>query len=153
MILCNKILSNDIYSTGEIVFWYLAFLLSLVIFILFIKYGGSNKKIIKNNKVKVEKILTIINNKIENNKPLLTKESYSLGHALKKLESNLETINASNKIDEIAKVVEHIKQILKMLRLYSNLDEKLATNGLVKIRKELLKLIEELNSILLLIKI
>ena len=40
-----------------------------------------------------------------------------------------------------------------MLKLYSNLDDKLAINGLIKIRDELLKIVDELNSILLLIKI
>ena len=147
------ILLNDLYSTGEIIFWYIAFLVSLVVFIIFIKFGGSNKKIIKNNKVKVEKILTSINSKIENNKPFLVKENYSLIHILKKLENNLETLNASSRIAEIDKVIDHIKQILKMLKLYSNLDDKLAINGLIKIRDELLKIVDELNSILLLIKI
>ena len=146
-------LSSNLYSTGEIIFWYIAFLVSLVVFIIFIKFGGSNKKIIKNNKVKVEKILTSINSKIENNKPFLDKENYSLIHILKKLENNLETLNASSRITEIDKVIEHIKQILKMLKLYSNLDDKLAINGLIKIRDELLKIVDELNSILLLIKI
>ena len=147
------ILLNDLYSTGEIIFWYIAFLISLVVFIIFIKFGGSNKKIIKNNKVKVEKRLTSINSKIENNKPFLVKENYSLVHILKKLENNLETLNASSRIAEIDKVIDHIKQILKMLKLYSNLDDKLAINGLIKIRDELLKIVDELNSILLLIKI
>lgn len=147
------ILLSDLYSTGEIIFWYIAFLVSLVVFIIFIKFGGSNKKIIKNNKVKVEKILTSINSKIENNKPFLVKENYSLVHILKKLENNLETLNASSRIAEIDKVIDHIKQILKMLKLYSNLDDKLAINGLIKIRDELLKIVDELNSILLLIKI
>ena len=146
-------LSSNLYSTGEIIFWYIAFLVSLVVFIIFIKYGGSNKKIIKNNKVKVEKILTSINSKIENNKPFLVKENYSLIRILKKLENNLETLNASSRIAEIDKVIDHIKQILKMLKLYSNLDDKLAINGLIKIRDELLKIVDELNSILLLIKI
>ncbi|MGM9809017.1 MAG: hypothetical protein ACI31I_04780 [Bacilli bacterium] len=146
-------LSSNLYSTGEIIFWYIAFLVSLVVFIIFIKFGGSNKKIIKNNKVKVEKILTSINSKIENNKPFLVKENYSLVHILKKLENNLETLNASSRIAEIDKVIDHIKQILKMLKLYSNLDDKLAINGLIKIRDELLKIVDELNSILLLIKI
>ena len=146
-------LSSNLYSTGEIIFWYIAFLVSLVVFIIFIKFGGSNKKIIKNNKVKVEKILTSINSKIENNKPFLDKENYSLIHILKKLENNLETLNASSRITEIDKVIDHIKQILKMLKLYSNLDDKLAINGLIKIRDELLKIVDELNSILLLIKI
>lgn len=146
-------LSSNLYSTGEIIFWYIAFLVSLVVFIIFIKFGGSNKKIIKNNKVKVEKILTSINSKIENNKPFLDKENYSLIHILKKLENNLETLNASSRIAEIDKVIDHIKQILKMLKLYSNLDDKLAINGLIKIRDELLKIVDELNSILLLIKI
>ena len=146
-------LSTNLYSTGEIIFWYIAFLVSLVVFIIFIKFGGSNKKIIKNNKVKVEKILTSINIKIENNKPFLVKENYSLIHILKKLENNLETLNASSRITEIDKVIDHIKQILKMLKLYSNLDDKLAINGLIKIRDELLKIVDELNSILLLIKI
>ena len=146
-------LSSNLYSTGEIIFWYIAFLISLVVFIIFIKYGGSNKKIIKNNKVKVEKILTSINSKIENNKPFLVKENYSLIHILKKLENNLETLNASSRIAEIDKVIDHLKQILKMLKLYSNLDDKLAINGLIKIRDELLKIVDELNSILLLIKI
>lgn len=146
-------LSSNLYSTGEIIFWYIAFLVSLVVFIIFIKFGGSNKKIIKNNKVKVEKILTSINSKIENNKPFLLKENYSLIHILKKLENNLETLNASSRIAEIDKVIDHIKQILKMLKLYSNLDEKLAISGLIKIRDELLKIVDELNSILLLIKI
>ena len=146
-------LSSNLYSTGEIIFWYIAFLVSLVVFIIFIKYGGSNKKIIKNNKVKVEKILTSINSKIENNKPFLVKENYSLIHILKKLENNLETLNASSRIAEIDKVIDHLKQILKMLKLYSNLDDKLAINGLIKIRDELLKIVDELNSILLLIKI
>lgn len=146
-------LSSNLYSTGEIIFWYIAFLISLVVFIIFIKFGGSNKKIIKNNKVKVEKILTSINSKIENNKPFLVKENYSLIHILKKLENNLETLNASSRIAEIDKVIDHIKQILKMLKLYSNLDDKLAINGLIKIRDELLKIVDELNSILLLIKI
>lgn len=146
-------LSSNLYSTGEIIFWYITFLVSLVIFIIFIKFGGSNKKIIKNNKVKVEKILTSINSKIENNKPFLVKENYSLIHILKKLENNLETLNASSRIAEIDKVIDHIKQILKMLKLYSNLDDKLAINGLIKIRDELLKIVDELNSILLLIKI
>ena len=146
-------LSSNLYSTGEIIFWYIAFLVSLVVFIIFIKFGGSNKKIIKNNKVKVEKILTSINSKIENNKPFLVKENYSLIHILKKLENNLETLNASSRIAEIDKVIDHIKQILKMLKLYSNLDEKLAISGLIKIRDELLKIVDELNSILLLIKI
>ena len=146
-------LSSNLYSTGEIFFWYIAFLVSLVVFIIFIKFGGSNKKIIKNNKVKVEKILTSINSKIENNKPFLVKENYSLVHILKKLENNLETLNASSRIAEIDKVIDHIKQILKMLKLYSNLDDKLAINGLIKIRDELLKIVDELNSILLLIKI
>ena len=146
-------LSSNLYSTGEIIFWYIAFLVSLVVFIIFIKFGGSNKKIIKNNKVKVEKILTSINSKIENNKPFLVKENYSLVHILKKLENNLETLNASSRIAEIDKVIDHIKQILKMLKLYSNLDDKLAVNGLIKIRDELLKIVDELNSILLLIKI
>ena len=146
-------LSSNLYSTGEIIFWYIAFLVSLVVFIIFIKFGGSNKKIIKNNKVKVEKILTSINIKIENNKPFLVKENYSLVHILKKLENNLETLNASSRIAEIDKVIDHIKQILKMLKLYSNLDDKLAINGLIKIRDELLKIVDELNSILLLIKI
>ena len=146
-------LSSNLYSTGEIIFWYIAFLVSLVVFIIFIKFGGSNKKIIKNNKVKVEKILTSINSKIENNKPFLAKENYSLIHILKKLENNLETLNASSRIAEIDKVIDHIKQILKMLKLYSNLDDKLAINGLIKIRDELLKIVDELNSILLLIKI
>ena len=146
-------LSSNLYSTGEIIFWYIAFLVSLVVFIIFIKFGGSNKKIIKNNKVKVEKILTSINSKIENNKPFLVKENYSLIHILKKLENNLETLNASSRIAEIDKVIDHIKQILKMLKLYSNLDDKLAINGLIKIRDELLKIVDELNSILLLIKI
>ena len=146
-------LSSKLYSTGEIIFWYIAFLVSLVVFIIFIKFGGSNKKIIKNNKVKVEKILTSINSKIENNKPFLVKENYSLVHILKKLENNLETLNASSRIAEIDKVIDHIKQILKMLKLYSNLDDKLAINGLIKIRDELLKIVDELNSILLLIKI
>ena len=146
-------LSSNLYSTGEIIFWYIAFLVSLVVFIIFIKFGGSNKKIIKNNKVKVEKILTSINSKIENNKPFLLKENYSLVHILKKLESNLATLNASSRIAEIDKVIDHIKQILKMLKLYSNLDDKLAINGLIKIRNELLKIVDELNSILLLIKI
>lgn len=146
-------LSSNLYSTGEIIFWYIAFLVSLVVFIIFIKFGGSNKKIIKNNKVKVEKILTSINSKIENNKPFLLKENYSLIHILKKLENNLETLNASSRIAEIDKVIDHIKQILKMLKLYSNLDDKLAINGLIKIRDELLKIVDELNSILLLIKI
>ena len=146
-------LSTNLYSTGEIIFWYIAFLVSLVVFIIFIKFGGSNKKIIKNNKVKVEKILTSINSKIENNKPFLVKENYSLIHILKKLENNLETLNASSRIAEIDKVIDHIKQILKMLKLYSNLDDKLAINGLIKIRDELLKIVDELNSILLLIKI
>ena len=146
-------LSSNLYSTGEIIFWYIAFLVSLVVFIIFIKFGGSNKKIIKNNKVKVEKILTSINSKIENNKPFLDKENYSLIHILKKLENNLETLNASSRIAEIDKVIDHIKQILKMLKLYSNLDDKLAVNGLIKIRDELLKIVDELNSILLLIKI
>ena len=146
-------LSSNLYSTGEIIFWYIAFLVSLVVFIIFIKFGGSNKKIIKNNKVKVEKILTSINSKIENNKPFLVKENYSLVHILKKLENNLETLNASSRIAEIDKVIDHIKQILKMLKLYSNLDDKLANNGLIKIRDELLKIVDELNSILLLIKI
>ena len=145
-------LSSNLYSTGEIIFWYIAFLVSLVVFIIFIKFGGSNKKIIKNNKVKVEKILTSINIKIENNKPFLVKENYSLVHILKKLENNLETLNASSRIAEIDKVIDHIKQILKMLKLYSNLDDKLAINGLIKIRDELLKIVDELNSILLLIK-
>ena len=149
----KHIILNDLYSTGEIIFWYIAFLVSLTIFIIFIKYGGSNKKIIKNNKVKVEKILTNINSKIENNKVLLAKENYSLIHTLKKLETNLETLNASSRIAEIDKVIDHIKQILKMLRLYSNLDDKLAISGLTKIRNELLKIVDELNSILLLIKI
>ena len=146
-------LSSNLYSTGEIIFWYIAFLVSLVVFIIFIKFGGSNKKIIKNNKVKVEKILTSINIKIENNKPFLVKENYSLVHILKKLENNLETLNASSRIAEIDKVIDHIKQILKMLKLYSNLDDKLVVNGLIKIRDELLKIVDELNSILLLIKI
>ena len=146
-------LSSNLYSTGEIIFWYIAFLVSLVVFIIFIKFGGSNKKIIKNNKVKVEKILTSINSKIEYNKPFLDKENYSLIHILKKLENNLETLNASSRITEIDKVIDHIKQILKMLKLYSNLDDKLAINGLIKIRDELLKIVDELNSILLLIKI
>ena len=146
-------LSSNLYSTGEIIFWYITFLVSLVVFIIFIKFGGSNKKIIKNNKVKVEKILTSINSKIENNKPFLVKENYSLIHILKKLENNLETLNASSRIAEIDKVIDHIKQILKMLKLYSNLDDKLAINGLIKIRDELLKIVDELNSILLLIKI
>ena len=146
-------LSSNLYSTGEIIFWYIAFLVSLVVFIIFIKFGGSNKKIMKNNKVKVEKILTSINSKIENNKPFLDKENYSLIHILKKLENNLETLNASSRIAEIDKVIDHIKQILKMLKLYSNLDDKLAVNGLIKIRDELLKIVDELNSILLLIKI
>ena len=146
-------LSSNLYSTGEIIFWYIVFLVSLVVFIIFIKFGGSNKKIIKNNKVKVEKILTSINSKIENNKPFLVKENYSLVHILKKLENNLETLNASSRIAEIDKVIDHIKQILKMLKLYSNLDDKLAINGLIKIRDELLKIVDELNSILLLIKI
>ena len=146
-------LSSNLYSTGEIIFWYIAFLVSLLVFIIFIKFGGSNKKIIKNNKVKVEKILTSINIKIENNKPFLVKENYSLVHILKKLENNLETLNASSRIAEIDKVIDHIKQILKMLKLYSNLDDKLAINGLIKIRDELLKIVDELNSILLLIKI
>ena len=146
-------LSSNLYSTGEIIFWYIAFLVSLVVFIIFIKFGGSNKKIIKNNKVKVEKILTSINSKIENNKPFLVKENYTLIHILKKLENNLETLNASSRITEIDKVIDHIKQILKMLKLYSNLDDKLAINGLIKIRDELLKIVDELNSILLLIKI
>ena len=146
-------LSSNLYSTGEIIFWYIAFLVSLVVFIIFIKFGGSNKKIIKNNKVKVEKILTSINSKIENNKPFLVKENYSLIHILKKLENNLETLNASSRIAEIDKVIDHIKQILKMLKLYSNLDDKLAISGLIKIRDELLKIVDELNSILLLIKI
>lgn len=146
-------LSSNLYSTGEIIFWYIAFLVSLVVFIIFIKFGGSNKKIIKNNKVKVEKILTSINSKIENNKPFLVKENYSLVHILKKLENNLETLNASSRIAEIDKVIDHIKQILKMLKLYSNLDDKLVVNGLIKIRDELLKIVDELNSILLLIKI
>lgn len=146
-------LSSNLYSTGEIIFWYIAFLVSLVVFIIFIKFGGSNKKIIKNNKVKVEKILTSINSKIENNKPFLVKENYTLIHILKKLENNLETLNASSRIAEIDKVIDHIKQILKMLKLYSNLDDKLAINGLIKIRDELLKIVDELNSILLLIKI
>lgn len=146
-------LSSNLYSTGEIIFWYIAFLVSLVVFIIFIKFGGSNKKIIKNNKVKVEKILTSINSKIENNKPFLLKENYSLIHILKKLENNLETLNASSRIAEIDKVIDHIKQILKMLKLYSNLDEKFAISGLIKIRDELLKIVDELNSILLLIKI
>ena len=146
-------LSSNLYSTGEIIFWYIAFLVSLLVFIIFIKFGGSNKKIIKNNKVKVEKILTSINSKIENNKPFLVKENYSLIHILKKLENNLETLNASSRIAEIDKVIDHIKQILKMLKLYSNLDDKLAINGLIKIRDELLKIVDELNSILLLIKI
>ena len=146
-------LSSNLYSTGEIIFWYIAFLVSLVVFIIFIKFGGSNKKIIKNNKVKVEKILTSINSKIENNKPFLVKENYSLIRILKKLENNLETLNVSSRIAEIDKVVNHLKQILKMLKLYSNLDDKLAINGLIKIRDELLKIVDELNSILLLIKI
>ena len=146
-------LSSNLYSTGEIIFWYIAFLVSLVVFIIFIKFGGSNKKIIKNNKVKVEKILTSINSKIEYNKPFLDKENYSLIHILKKLENNLETLNASSRITEIDKVIDHIKQILKMLKLYSNLDDKLVVNGLIKIRDELLKIVDELNSILLLIKI
>ena len=146
-------LSSNLYSTGEIIFWYIAFLVSLVVFIIFIKFGGSNKKIIKNNKVKVEKILTSINSKIEYNKPFLDKENYSLIHILKKLENNLETLNASSRIAEIDKVIDHIKQILKMLKLYSNFDDKLAINGLIKIRDELLKIVDELNSILLLIKI
>ena len=146
-------LSSNLYSTGEIIFWYIAFLVSLVVFIIFIKFGGSNKKIIKNNKVKVEKILTSINSKIENNKPFLVKENYTLIHILKKLENNLETLNASSRIAEIDKVIDHLKQILKMLKLYSNLDDKLAVNGLIKIRDELLKIVDELNSILLLIKI
>ena len=146
-------LSSNLYSTGEIIFWYIAFLVSLVVFIIFIKFGESNKKIIKNNKVKVEKILTSINSKIENNKPFLVKENYSLVHILKKLENNLETLNASSRIAEIDKVIDHIKQILKMLKLYSNLDDKLVVNGLIKIRDELLKIVDELNSILLLIKI
>lgn len=146
-------LSSNLYSTGEIIFWYIAFLVSLVVFIIFIKFGGSNKKIIKNNKVKVEKILTSINSKIENNKPFLVEENYSLIHILKKLENNLETLNASSRIAEIDKVIDHIKQILKMLKLYSNLDDKLVVNGLIKIRDELLKIVDELNSILLLIKI
>ena len=146
-------LSSNLYSTGEIIFWYIAFLVSLVVFIIFIKFGGSNKKIIKNNKVKVEKILTSINSKIENNKPFLVKENYSLVHILKKLENNLETLNASSRIAEIDKVIDHLKQILKMLKLYFNLDDKLAINGLIKIRDELLKIVDELNSILLLIKI
>ena len=146
-------LSSNLYSTGEIIFWYIAFLVSLLVFIIFIKFGGSNKKIIKNNKVKVEKILTSINSKIENNKPFLVKENYSLIRILKKLENNLETLNASSRIAEIDKVIDHIKQILKMLKLYSNLDDKLAINGLIKIRDELLKIVDELNSILLLIKI
>ena len=146
-------LSSNLYSTGEIIFWYIAFLVSLVVFIIFIKFGGSNKKIIKNNKVKVEKILTSINSKIENNKPFLVKENYSLIRILKKLENNLETLNASSRIAEIDKVIDHIKQILKMLKLYTNLDDKLAINGLIKIRDELLKIVDELNSILLLIKI
>lgn len=146
-------LSSNLYSTGEIIFWYIAFLVSLVVFIIFIKFGGSNKKIIKNNKVKVEKILTSINSKIENNKTFLVKENYSLIHILKKLENNLETLNASSRIAEIDKVIDHLKQILKMLKLYSNLDDKLAINGLIKIRDELLKIVDELNSILLLIKI
>ena len=146
-------LSSNLYSTGEIIFWYISFLVSLVVFIIFIKFGGSNKKIIKNNKVKVEKILTSINSKIENNKPFLVKENYSLIRILKKLENNLETLNASSRIAEIDKVIDHLKQILKMLKLYSNLDDKLAINGLIKIRDELLKIVDELNSILLLIKI
>ena len=146
-------LSSNLYSTGEIIFWYIAFLVSLLVFIIFIKFGGSNKKIIKNNKVKVEKILTSINSKIENNKPFLVKENYTLIHILKKLENNLETLNASSRIAEIDKVIDHIKQILKMLKLYSNLDDKLVVNGLIKIRDELLKIVDELNSILLLIKI
>ena len=146
-------LSSNLYSTGEIIFWYIAFLVSLLVFIIFIKFGGSNKKIIKNNKVKVEKILASINIKIENNKPFLVKENYSLVHILKKLENNLETLNASSRIAEIDKVIDHIKQILKMLKLYSNLDDKLVINGLIKIRDELLKIVDELNSILLLIKI
>ena len=153
MIIKYITLSSNLYSTGEIIFWYIAFLVSLVVFIIFIKFGGSNKKIIKNNKVKVEKILTSINSKIENNKPFLVKENYSLVHILKKLENNLETLNASSRIAEIDKVIDHIKQILKMLKLYSNLDDKLAINGLIKIRDELLKIVDELNSILLLIKI
>ena len=97
--------------------------------------------------------MTSINSKIENNKPFLVKENYSLIHILKKLENNLETLNASSRIAEIDKVTDHIKQILKMLKLYSNLDDKLAINGLIKIRNELLKIVDELNSILLLIKI
>ena len=153
MIIKYITLSSNLYSTGEIIFWYIAFLVSLVVFIIFIKFGGSNKKIIKNNKVKVEKILTSINSKIENNKPFLVKENYTLIHILKKLENNLETLNASSRISEIDKVINHIKQILKMLKLYSNLDDKLAINGLIKIRDELLKIVDELNSILLLIKI
>ena len=153
MIIKYITLSSNLYSTGEIIFWYIAFLVSLVVFIIFIKFGGSNKKIIKNNKVKVEKILTSINSKIENNKPFLVKENYTLIHILKKLENNLETLNASSRIAEIDKVIDHITQILKMLKLYSNLDDKLAINGLIKIRDELLKIVDELNSILLLIKI
>ena len=97
--------------------------------------------------------MTSINSKIENNKPFLVKENYTLIHILKKLENNLETLNASSRIAEIDKVIDHIKQILKMLKLYSNLDDKLAINGLIKIRDELLKIVDELNSILLLIKI
>ena len=153
MIIKYITLSSNLYSTGEIIFWYIAFLVSLLVFIIFIKFGGSNKKIIKNNKVKVEKILTSINSKIENNKPFLVKENYTLIHILKKLENNLETLNASSRIAEIDKVIDHIKQILKMLKLYSNLDDKLVVNGLIKIRDELLKIVDELNSILLLIKI
>ena len=101
----------------------------------------------------LETFVAALNSKIENNKPFLVKENYSLIHILKKLENNLETLNASSRIAEIDKVIDHIKQILKMLKLYSNLDDKLAINGLIKIRDELLKIVDELNSILLLIKI
>ena len=141
------------YTNFEIIFWYSALIITIFIFVLFLKSGGTNKKLLRKDKANIEKNIYQINIQIDNNLNVKNKLLFDLSRTLRHLNILLNNIKETTKLDNVIKSIEHISEINKIIRRHYNLDDKVYLSNLIEMKKHLENLIEELDAIILLIRV
>ena len=141
------------YTNFEIIFWYSALIITIIIFIFFLKSGGTNKKFLRKDKAIIERYLSQINLNIENNLNVTNKLLFDLSRTLRHLNILLNNIKEITKLDNVTKCIKHIIEINKIIRRHYNLDDKVYLSNLFDMKRNLENLIEQLDTIILLIRV
>ena len=141
------------YTNFEIIFWYSALIITIFIFVLFLKSGGTNKKFLRKDKAIIERYLSQINLNIDNNLNVTNKLLFDLSRTLRHLNILLNNIKETTKLDNVTKCIKHISEINKIIRRHYNLDDKVYLSNLFDMKRDLENLIEQLDNIILLIRV